>query len=107
METFENKSGSRLKEDTSNRFQNFASSNNQFSFLDQGPGQPSMRDDDPFAMNFDARPLPGDMDLDFPTNLNLEKNLSYPFIVPEKPESITGKPAEQVEEPEGTDNKNE
>lgn len=53
-----------------------------------------MRDDDPFAMNFDARPLPGDMDLDFPTNLNLEKNLSYPFIAPEKPESITGKPTE-------------
>jgi hypothetical protein len=40
-----------------------------------------MVEDDPFAMDFDARPFPGeDMNLDFPTNLALEKNLSYPFM---------------------------
>lgn len=42
-------------------------------------------------MDFDARPLPGeDMDLNFPSHLNLEKNLSYPFMVPPRPPSITG-----------------
>ena len=47
-------------------------------------------------MDFDARPFPGvDMNLDFPSNLALEKNLSYPFLTSQKPPSFTEQPNSQ------------